>query len=196
MSEYRDIIVVFMALAIVTLLIFVAATIQAPNAEMITDSPGQTRKVEATRLRFGEPVIKTKTSVMAKSKDTELGEKDGTNQPGRIRRNSQPVSFETYIFPVTTNGMRRAIESITPALIECYDQWSSLDKSVGVGAWQASFHFKQSPRIEATSRVVDIKLAHPSPDAPVMEQCLLEIFEVLRFETGGPRVFKHPLVFQ
>ena len=197
MGEYRDMIVVFMALALVAVLILIAANVQGPFGDGLGEAQAAKPKESPARLRFGEPVIDVKGITEDALGGAKNKEKRGTDR-GAIGEASdaQPLTFSEYVFPISTNGMRKAIESISPALGECYQQWQSLDDSVGYGVWEATYFFNQSQRIEKTSRVNDIQLSHPSPDAEVMEQCLLEMFRMLRFEEEGPRVFKHPLVFQ
>jgi len=196
MSEYRDIIVVFLALALVAVLIFVAASIQSPPGEGLGNAAAQTPKDSAMRIRFGEPVISVKEEQVDPFKGLDRENEGSADEKPAAPNKSEPLTFTEYVFPINANGIRKAIESISPALSECYQQWRSLDESVGVGAWEATFYFKQSRKVEKTSRVSDIQLDHPSPDAHVMEQCLLEMFGMLRFEVEGPRRFKHPLVFQ
>ena len=196
MTEYRDMIVVFMALALVAFLILIAANVQGPIGEGLGEAQAAKPKEAAMRIRFGEPVIDVK-GIKEDALGLEAEKKKGTEK-GTIYDvpDEQMLTFSEYVFPINANGMRKAIESISPALGECYQQWLSLDDSVGYGAWEATYYFKQSQKIEKTSSVTDIRLAHPSPDSEVMEQCLLEMFRMLRFEENGPRVFKHPLVFQ
>mgnify|MGYP007063566238 CR=1 FL=1 len=196
MNEYRDIIVVFMALALVSLLIFVAATIQVPSGPASGNMNAKKKSVSSARIRFGEPVIDVKRKT-AGPFSTNAAEKTGSVevQANKLDGN-EPLTFTEYVFPINANGMRKAIESISPALGECYQQWRSLDENVGVGAWEATFYFEQSRKVEKTSRVDNVALEHPSPDAQVMEQCMMEMFGMLRFEETGPRKFKHPLVFQ
>jgi hypothetical protein len=188
-------VVVFAALALVAVLILIAATMPGPTAEGLTqESPVNTKKA-GMRLRFGEPVIDVKKAEGDPFAEKEV-EKRGSSKGAPSSTSSDAIlSFTEYVFTVDSNGMRKAIESISPALVECYRQWQSLDDNVGVGVWDASFYFSQSPKLEETRRVRDIRLKHSSPDTEVMEQCLLEMFGMLRFEAKGPKKFTHPLVF-
>jgi hypothetical protein len=196
MAEYRDMAVVFVALSLVAVLVLLAATVQGPRGQGIGTAQAARPTRAAARIRFGEPIIQVHSKDIGSagaSSDTSVS----GNAPPAIPGAENPrVSFSDYVFTIDSSGMRKAIESIAPALVECYVQWNSLDDSVGVGAWYATFHFKTGSKKEQVKRVSNIQLDHPSPDAEVMEQCMMEMFGMLRFDVKGPRKFRHPVVFQ
>lgn len=196
MREYRDMVVVFSALALVAVLVLIASLMPGPVGGAITPDSATVRPQQTNaRLRFGEPVMR-----VAGDKGTAVSQVV-TRRPGSasppldVSSGQQPLHFKDYVFAITVNGMRKAIESISPALVECYQQWSSLDDNVGMGVLHATFLFHPADSIERVTRVQDVRIRHPSPDIQVMEQCVLDMFRMLRFEAEGPRKIKHPLVF-
>lgn len=197
MREYRDMIVVFSALALVAVLVLIASLMPGPvggtlNPDGPTTRPQQTN----ARLRFGEPVMRVSSEETLVSSKLSASRPSGrADAPIRQGDKQEPLHFTEYVFEISVNGMRKAIESISPALVECYQQWASLDDNVGMGLLQATFLFHPADSIERVTRVKDIRIRHPSPDKEVMEQCILDMFRMLRFEAEGPRKFNHPLVF-
>jgi len=161
-----------------------------------SDIPSVRPQQTNARLRFGEPVLNVAADDVGAVATHATTRRPGSAAPLIDASAAQePLHFTDYVFEITVNGLRKAIESISPALIECYQQWASLDDNAGMGALQATFIFHPTDRIERVTRVKDVRIRHPSPDIEVMEQCVLDMFQMLRFESDGPRKFKHPLVF-
>lgn len=196
MREYRDMVVVFSALALVAVLVLIASLMPGPVAGSFTTDSAKIRPQQTNaRLRFGEPVMKVAGESGTTVSSMATRRPGSASPPLDSTSSHQPLHFTDYVFAISVNGMRKAIESISPALVECYQQWSSLDDNVGMGVLRATFLFHPADSIERVTRVKDVRIRHPSPDVQVMEQCVLDMFRMLRFEAEGPRKFKHPLVF-
>ena len=193
MNDFKDIAVVLITMMLVSFLILLAATAKVRPLQGTTAVVGSVHR-ETRSVSIGKDAVVIE--VMRKTLDDQPDSQHIAVPIDVSLGQAYEVLYRDYVYSIDAAGLREAISDISVGVRDCYLQWRSLDHLVGIGAWETTFTFEDAPEVEAVRRVTDVYVHHRSTASEVMEQCLMEMFQQLRFELGGPDEFDHPLAFK
>jgi hypothetical protein len=96
-------------------------------------------------------------------------------------------------FGITRDGIRAAVQAGIPEIKDCYEQWLRLQPTLG-GKLKVTFTIDTEDGVEG--KVSKVSLGDAGIGHAMMEGCILQVFEDLRFEPplGGKVDVSYPIV--
>jgi hypothetical protein len=99
-------------------------------------------------------------------------------------------------YPIDREGIRAAVEATMPEISDCYTDWLRQNPKL---AGRMVVGFEIAPDDAGLGAVTSIELLDGGLGQPLMEGCVLNVFQDVRFEMprGGGRVLVHyPVLFE
>ena len=96
-------------------------------------------------------------------------------------------------YGITKDGIRAAVQAGVPEIKECYEQWLRLQPTLG-GKLKVTFTIDTDDGVEG--KVSKVSLGDAGIGHAMMEGCILQVFEDLRFEPplGGKVDVAYPII--